>query len=170
MTTQLTNRQHFEISVETYWKQLCLSLAYQERLYTEALHCTRMEVLEDSGTFETGVRRRLRFIKPIEAPAAITRVVGSEVHIDQQSEFDARTQRWTYRLVPSVMRDRIDIRGVMHLEPSGTGIEQITVNTLSCRLFGLGGIIEPFMARSTEEGHTDAAKFTRRYIAEHRLR
>jgi hypothetical protein len=170
VTIELKNRQHFELSAETYWKQLCLNLAYQERLYKEALHCTRMEVLEDAGTFETGVVRRLRFIKPIEAPAAITKVVGSEVHIDQQSEFDARTQRWTYRLVPSIMSDRIDIRGVMHIEQSGTGIDQITVNALSCRMFGLGALIEPFMARSTEEGHTDAAAFTRKYIAEHRLR
>jgi hypothetical protein len=170
VTTELRNRQHFELSATTYWKELCLSLAYQERLYKEALHCTRMEVLEDAGSYETGVTRRLRFIKPINAPAAITKVVGSEVHIDQHSVFDPRSQRWTYRLVPSVMGDRIDIRGVMHIEQAGTGIEQITVNTLSCRMFGLGAIIEPFIARSTEEGHTDAAAFTRRYIAEHRLR
>jgi hypothetical protein len=170
VTTELTNRQSFAICADTYWKQLCLSLAYQERLYKEALHCTRMEVLEDTGSFETGLTRRLRFIKPIEAPAAITKVVGSEVHIDQHSEFDARTQRWTYRLVPSLMSDRIDIRGVMHVEPSESGIVQVTLNTLSCRLFGLGGIIEPFMARSTEEGHRDAAEFTRRYITEKGLR
>jgi hypothetical protein len=170
VTTELINRQHFEISPETYWRELCLNLAYQEQLYREALQCTRMEVLENTGSFETGVKRRLRFSKPIAAPAAIAKLVGTEVHIEQHSEFDARTQRWSYRIVPSVMSDRIDIRGVMHLEASGSGSDQVTANTIGCRLFGIGGIVEPFIARSTEEGHADAAAFTRRWIAAQGLR
>ncbi|MET0342901.1 MAG: DUF2505 family protein [Polyangiales bacterium] len=170
MTIELTNRQRFEISGETYWKDLCLNLAYQEALYREALKCDRMEVLENSGSFDTGLVRRLRFIIPIQAPAAIHKVVGSEVHIEQHSEFDAQKRTWTYRIVPSMLKDRIDIRGVMHVEQREGAIEQVTLNTIGCRMFGLGGIIEPFVARSTEDGHKDAAAFTRRWIAQHQLK
>lgn len=170
MTLALSHRQHFAVSLETYWRELCLSLVYQERLYREALGCSRMEVLENSGSYETGVKRRLRFTKTIDAPAAIAKLFGSAVTIEEHSSFDAGEQCWTYRMVPSLMGDRIDIRGRVRARTDGSGVEQLSENSVTCRLFGLGGIIEPFVARSTEEGNADKANFTRRYIEENSLR
>jgi hypothetical protein len=170
VTIELIHRQHFDVSAETYWKELCLSLVYQERLYREALGCERMQVLENSGSFEHGLKRRLRFSKAIDAPSAITRLFGSHVTIEEHSSFDAAAQCWTYRMVPSLMADRIDIRGRVRAEVNERGVEQISENSVTCRLFGLGAIIEPFVARSTEEGNADKASFTRRYIDENKLR
>ena len=170
MTIELENRQTFDVSVETYWRELCLSLEYQERLYCEALGCRRMDVLEHSGDFETGMHRKLRFEKPLDAPAAITKLFGSAVTIEEHSEFDAKQQRWSYRMVPAVMADRIDIRGVVQTGENNGKVEQIAHNTVSVRLLGLGGIIEHFVAKSTKEGTADKTNFTRRYIAEKGLR
>jgi hypothetical protein len=127
-------------------------------------------VLENSGSFEHGLKRRLRFSKPIDAPGAITKLFGSHVTIEEHSSFDAIAQCWTYRMVPSLMADRIDIRGRVRAEVNERGVEQISENSVTCRLFGLGSIIEPFVARSTEEGNADKARFTRRYIEENKLR
>lgn len=170
MTLEISHRQYFEVSLETYWKELCLSLVYQERLYREALGCHAMEVLEHTGDYETGMKRRLRFTKPIDAPAAITKMFGGAVTIEEHSAFDAREQCWTYRMVPSLMGDRIDIRGRVRAVAQGSGVEQRSDNTVACKMFGLGGIIEHFVARSTEEGNADKATFTRRYIDENKLR
>ena len=171
MTIELESRQTFDVSVETYWRELCLSLEYQERLYCEALGCNRMDVLEHSGDFETGMRRRLRFTKPIDAPAAVTKLFGSAVTIEEHSEYDAKQQRWSYRMVPSVMGDRIDIRGAVSLaNTSSASVEQLSQNSVSCRMFGLGSIVEHFVAKSTQEGNADKASFTRRYISEKGLR
>lgn len=169
MTIELTHRQRFPVSAQTYWRELCLSLEYQERLYREALGCLRMEVLENSGSLEQGIKRRLRFTKPIQAPAAITKMFGSAVTIEEHSSFDAERQLWSYRMVPSIMGDRIDIRGRVRIDARESEVEQISDNTVTCRLFGLGAIIEPFVARSTEEGHADKTAFTRRYIVEKKL-
>lgn len=170
MTIELEYRQTFDVSVETYWRELCLSLAYQERLYCEALGCNRMDVLEHTGDFENGMKRRLRFTKPIDAPAAVTKLFGSAVTIEEHSEFDAKQQRWSYRMVPSVMGDRIDIRGAVSLATQSGVLEQVSQNSVSCRMFGLGSIVEHFVAKSTQEGNADKANFTRRYIAEKGLR
>lgn len=170
MTLQISHKQFFEVSLETYWKELCLDLGYQERLYREALGCSGMEVLEHRGDYEAGMKRRLRFTKPIDAPAAINKLFGSHVTIEEHSTFDPREQCWTYRMVPSMMGDRIDILGRVRAVPHGSGVEQRSDNTVTCRLFGLGGIIEHFVARSTEEGNADKATFTRRYIEEKKLR
>lgn len=169
MTIELENRLHLPVSQDTFWQALCLSLEYQERLYREALGCLNMQVLENTGSFEQGIKRRLRFEKPIDAPAAITKIFGAAVKIEEHSEFDARAQCWRYRMVPAIMADRIDIRGTIRIEANGSGVEQVSHNSVTCRMFGLGAIIEPFVARSTEEGHRDKTEFTRRYIAEKQL-
>jgi len=170
VTIELNYRQHFDVSVETYWKELCLSLAYQERLYSEALGCSQMQVLENSGSYETGVKRRLRFTKAIDAPAAITKMFGSHVTIEEHSQFDAAHKTWTYRMVPAIVGERVDIRGRVQVEERPDGVEQMSGNSVSCRLFGLGSIIEHFVARSTEEGTADKTRFTLRYIEQHGLK
>jgi hypothetical protein len=169
VTIALSHKQHFDVSEETYWRELCLSLDYQERLYREALGCTGMEVLEHSGGYEQGMKRRLRFTKPIDAPAAVTKLFGSHVTIEEHSQFDPRERCWSYRMVPSMLSDRIDIRGRIRLITSGRGVEQQSANDVTCRMFGLGSIVEHFVARSTEEGNADKASFTRRYIEERGL-
>ena len=170
MTIDLENRQTFDLSAETYWKELCLSLEYQERMYREALGCTRMNVLEHSGDFATGMKRRLQFEKPIDAPAAVTKLFGKAVLLEEHSEFDPKAQRWTYRMVPGMMSDRLDIRGSIELTARNGHVEQVSKNSVTCKIFGLGGIIEHFIAKSTQEGNADKASFTRRYISEKGLR
>ncbi|MDB4991234.1 MAG: hypothetical protein JWN04_6412 [Myxococcaceae bacterium] len=170
MTQEIAHRQQFAVSIETYWRELCLNLDYQERLYCEALGCARMEIVELTGDYEKGMKRRLRFTKPIDAPAAITKLFGTHVTIEEHSEFDAREQCWSYRMVPSMMADRVDIRGRVHIVQGDGTIEQRSLNTVSCKMFGLGSIIEHFVAKSTEQGNADKAAFTRRYIEEKKLR
>jgi hypothetical protein len=165
------SRHTFAVSTtEIYWRELCLNLEYQERLYCEALGCRRMDVLEHSGDFEHGMRRKLRFEKPIDAPSAITKLFGSAVTVEEHSEFDAKEQRWSYRIVPAMLADRIDIRGVVRAAEQSGAVEQIARASVNVRLLGLGSIIEHFVAKSTEEGTRDKADFTRRYIAERGLR
>jgi hypothetical protein len=167
---ETTHRQHFAVSEDCYWRDLCLDLRYQERLYCEALGCIRMDVLELSGDVSTGMKRRLRFEKRIDAPAPIRKLFGEAVVLQEESVFDAQARRWSFRMIPAVFADRIDIRGVVSLEPTADGIDQVSVNTVTCKLFGLGSIIEHFVVKSAHEGNHDKAAFTRRYIQELGLR
>ena len=156
----------FDVSPETYWRELCLSLEYQEHVYREALHCTRMEVLEHTGGYEQGMKRRLRFTRALEAPAAVIKMFGSMVQIEEHSEFDAKAQRWSYRIVPAIMGDRIDIRGSVTLAPRPGGVEQHGITSVTVRIFGLGSLVEHFVLKATEEGSSDKNKVTRKYIAD----
>jgi Protein of unknown function (DUF2505) len=169
MTKELESRSVFGVSEETYWRELCLSLEFQERVYREALGCISMEVLMHEGGYEQGMRRRLRFKKPIDAPAAVTKVFGATVDLEEHSSFDAKTRVWEYRMVPAVMADRLDITGKIRLEPAASGVTQVSLNSVTCRLFAVGGIVEHFVAKSTADGVIDKLRFTERYIAEKRL-
>ncbi len=170
MTIEIEHKQRFALSPETYWRDICLSLAYTERLFLEALGFRSMEVLEHTGSYEHGLKRRLRLTKPLDAPAAVTKLFGAEVTLEEHSEFDAAAQCLHYRMVPGLLADRIDIHGTVRVRADAGEVEQIGNTNLTCRLFGLGGIIEPFMARSTEQSNADKAAFTQRYIAEKQLR
>jgi hypothetical protein len=168
METQ--HKQHFGVSEATYWRDICLSLDYQERLYCEGLGCRRMDVIELTGDVTSGMKRRLRFEKPIQAPAPIRKLFGDCVIIQEDSVFDAQAQRWSFHMIPPAFADRIEIRGVVSLAPTADGVDQVSVNTVSCRIFGVGSIIEHFVAKSAHEGNHDKAEFTRRYIREKGLR
>mgnify|MGYP005826706549 CR=1 FL=1 len=163
-------RWRFPVSAQTYWRDLCLSLDYQKRLYCEALGFVRMEVLENEGSYETGVRRRLRFEKPLEMPLPIRKLIGENVIIEEVSQFDPREQVWSYQMVPAVIGDKVEIRGAVRLDENAEGVEQLSKNSVSCKMFGIGSIIEHFVAKSTVEGNTDKANFTLKYIAEKGLR
>lgn len=170
MTIHNEYRQRFSVCSETYWRELCLNLEYQERLYREALGCVGMQVVELEGSYETGMTRRLRFTKPIDAPAAVRKLVGDTVALDEVSEWNAKDRVWSYRMVPAVLGDRIDIRGVVRLDETADGVEQISGSTVTCRIFGVASVVEHFVAKSSQEGNVNKAAFTRRYIAEKGLR
>lgn len=166
MTLETRVREAFSVDAETYWQKLCLSLEYQERLYREALGCTRMEVLELEGSYESGQTRRLRFEKPIDAPAPIRKLFGEVVTLEEISSFDPKLGRWSYRMLPPMLADKLDIRGVISLEPSEDGVDHVSVSSVTCSVFGIGSVLERFVARSAVEGAADKVLFTRRYIAE----
>jgi hypothetical protein len=169
MTIQISHRQTFDVCAETYWRELCLNLAYQERLYCEALGFRSMQILAHAGGYEQGMKRRLRLFKSLEAPAPVHGLFGSVVTMEEQSEFDPSAQRWSYRMVPVGLPFGIEVCGNLRLAICANGVEQVSETNLTCRLFGLGSAIEPFMARSTEQGHADRVAFTQRYIVENRL-
>jgi hypothetical protein len=170
VTIQTDFRQSFSVSSETYWRDLCLSLEYQERLYTEALGCTRMEVVELDGSIESGQKRRLRFQKKVEAPLAVRKLVGDTVSLEEVSEWNAAERRWSYRMIPAVIGDRVEIRGTLRLDEKQAGVEQISTCTVSCKIFGVGSVLEHFVAKSSHEANVNKAAFTRKYIADRGLR
>jgi hypothetical protein len=169
VTIQNDVLQRYRISAETYWRELCLNLDFQERLYGEALNCTNMQVVELDGTYETGQRRTLRFQKRIDAPLAIRKLVGDTVTLEEVSEWNARDRTWSFRMVQAALSDRLDIRGVIRVEDHAEGVTQTSRNIVTCRIFGIGGLIEHFVAKSTKEASADKAAFARRYIEERGL-
>ncbi len=170
MTVQISNRQPFDISPQTYWRDIWLSLPFLQRLYCEVLGFKAVELLEQQGDLESGLKRRLRMYKPVQGPAAVQKVFGSVMTMDEESEFQPKAQRWTYRMVPSRLADRMDVHGSITLAMRDGGIEQISEDSLSFKMLGVSAVIEPFMARETKQGHVDRTSFTQRYITEHKLR
>jgi hypothetical protein len=164
---QTERRERFSISAARYWQDVCLNLNFQERLYREGLGCEAIEVIKNDGSYDAGLRRHVRFVKASNAPAGLRKVFGDKVTVEEIGEFDPRQQRWTFRVIPGVMADKLTIRGSITLEDGGNGsVVEVLQQTFSCSVFGIGGLVERFVAKSLEEGERDRARFTQTYIRE----
>lgn len=162
---QNTHRARYPVSVETFWKDLCLNLDYQQELFMECLGCESMEVVKNAGDLDSGVERSLRFRKPIDAPSAVRKMFGNAVTMEEHGTFDPKTQSFSFTYRPPMLADRLHITGRTRVEPAGDGVEVITDTQFRCDLFGLGSILERFACSAGLDGQLDKERFTQRYIA-----
>lgn len=166
---QTTHRAHYAVRLETFWSELCLNLEYQEQLYMQCLGCESMEVVRNDGDTQTGVKRALRFRKPIDAPAAIRKMFGNSVTMEEEGTYDPASQTYAFQFRPPMLGDRFSITGLMRVQPTDAGVEVVTDTKFQCNMLGLGGLLERFAVSSAKEGTEDKRLFTERYIAERGL-
>jgi hypothetical protein len=165
-------RDTFDLSADTFWERVFFDREYQLRMYREALGCSYVEILEASGEGEaSGPRtRRLVFQQPVNAPAAVQKLFGNAMRMEERGHFDPVRQRWHFQMIPDQMPDRLKIAGETWLEPAGPGqIQRVCEMDFSVSVFGVGGLIERFMVSATAESYEKQARFIRAFIREKAL-
>jgi hypothetical protein len=71
---------------------------------------------------------------------------------------------------PNALADKLSIKGEMWTEPAGEGkIRRIFKADVTCKIFGIGGMIEKRIVSDLEKSYDKAAQFTNQYIAENSL-
>jgi hypothetical protein len=82
--------------------------------------------------------------------------------MEERGRFDTAAKRWRFSMVPDRMADKIKITGETWLEPRGAGqVERVTEMDYAVSIFGLGGVIEKFMASQSEESMEKQVRFIR---------
>ena len=110
------------------------------------------------------VERNLRFRKPIDAPAAVRKMFGDAVTMEERGTFDPKSQSFSFTYRPPMLADRLSITGRTTVTPSDGGVDVVTETQYRCDMFGLGSLLERFAASAGTEGTLDKERFTRRYI------
>ena len=67
---------------KVFWEKVFFDAAYQQRLHVEVLGATDFEILEQTGSVESGVKRRVRMAFAADTPAAIRKLVGDSFASD----------------------------------------------------------------------------------------
>ncbi len=164
---KITVRDAFDLDAERFWRDVFFSRAFLERMYREALGADKVEILGESGDTASGVTRRLRFSQKIDAPAPVRKIFGETTSMEEDGRFDASTRRWKFRMIPERMADKIDITGETWLEERGPGkVERVCELSVGVRIFAVGGLVEQYIASSTETSWAKQTAFTRKYIGE----
>lgn len=167
---KVTVRGTIETDVDTYWDAVFFDPEFNRRVYLEALGFRDFELLELTG--EPGERRtrKMRSEPATELPAALRKLAGGPLTYVESGAFDPATKEFTYALELSALGDKADIRGRLRVEPKGEKrCERIAELDISVRVFGVGGTIERFIAKTIQESYAKATGFTNRFIAENRL-
>jgi hypothetical protein len=163
---KITISHDFHTDPETFWSKLFLDPEYNRALYKEGLQFPDYEVLEERDT-GTEVVRRVRVTPKQEAPAAVQKLVGGRFSYVEEGRYDKASQRYRFRVVPATMADKIKAEGELRAEPAGAGrMRRVVDMTIEVKVFGIGGIVESFVAKSMQDSYAQAATFTNRWIAD----
>lgn len=156
--------QEFRCDAETFWSKLFFDATYNKALYLEGLKFASWEMLEQKDAGGTLVQR-VRMTPPSEMPAAMEKLVGGTISYVENGTFDKAKKSYAFEIVPDKMADRLELRGTIRTEAAGEKrIRRIGDIFLRAKVFGLGGMIEGFMAKSVTASYEAAARFTNDWI------
>jgi hypothetical protein len=74
------------------------------------------------------------------------------------------------QIKPNALADKLSVKGELWTEPAGPNkIRRMFKADVTCKIFGIGGMIEKRLVADMEKSYAIAAQFTNEYIAEKSL-
>ena len=154
----------FQCTPETFWQKLFLDAEFNSWLYLEKLRFPEYRVLEEKEQGGNLVRR-VSVKPPQNAPAVVQKLVGDGFSYVEAGTFDRAKQTYRFHVEPSAMGDKIRTEGEMRCLPLGDARCRRTLDmTIAVKVFGVGGIVEGFIAKSTQDSYEQAAKYTAEWL------
>ncbi len=157
----------FACKPETYWK-LNFDREMNEALY-KRLGFPDYTNLEQRET-DTEVFRRTQATPKMELPAAVQKVLGSGFKYTEETRWDKRTNRSTFKGIPSTMPDKLTTDGIMRIDAVGADRCRRTVDfTVEARVMLVGGIMESTAEKQMRDAYDKNAAFVNEWIKSHGL-
>jgi hypothetical protein len=164
---KFTVKHTLDIGADAFWKKLFFDAEYNRRLFLEALKFQEWQVLEEKDLGGGAIQRKVRQTPQVAVPSILKKVVGDSFYYTEEGRFDPERKRWSYRIVPSKLADKILTSGEFWVEPLGDKkVQRFCTVDLEIKIFGVGGAAESFVEKQTREIYDQAAAFTNRYIQE----
>lgn len=164
--TEITIRHELECDEETYWKCV-FAEDYNRRLYKETLKFPGYELV-DQKEDDQKIFRKVHVDPPTGSmPAAVKKVVGDKLSWIEEGTFDKGSKRYSFKVVPSAMPEKIQNRGVLWTEKlEGKRCVRLAQISIEVKVFMVGSIIEERLITDLRASYETAAKFTNEYVKE----
>lgn len=170
MATRFVCRNIFNTDPDTFWAKVFFDAEYNRGLYLDGLGFKSYEPVSLEEKPDGSKVRRFRTEPKTEAPAVVTKLIGGSLVYEETGTFDAKAKVWTYQVRTSKMADKVRIGGRYWLESRGDKrLERICEVDISVDVFGVGGVVESFIEKTTRETYVKATDFTNAFIAKHGL-
>lgn len=170
MTTRFVCRNIFNTDPDTFWAKVFFDDEYNHGLYLQGLGFKSYEPISLEEKPDGSKVRRFRTEPKTEAPAVVTKLIGGSLVYEETGTFDAKTKVWTYQVRTSKMADKVRIGGRYWLESRGEKrLERICEVDITVDVFGVGGVVESFIEKTTRDTYVKATEFTNAFIAKHGL-
>jgi hypothetical protein len=113
----------------------------------------------------TKLVRHVRCEPVREVPAPLAKVLdGHRFNYVEELEFDLETLRGRWRVVPSLLPEKVEAGGTQEFEDVGGKTKRIVRGEVKVSVFGIGGIVERFVVGEVQKSYDDAAAFTRGFL------
>ena len=152
------------ISVQRFWKDLFFSPEYTKQVHLQGLGCSSF-VVHKPCTGAPYYRRTFYNTPPLNIPSSLQKMVGDNIGYTEEGSFDPDTQRYNFRLVPSVLQKRLSIEGYYYIvEIDAHNLERHCVLQTTAKIFGVGKKVEEVIAQSNIDIQAKTADFSRMWI------
>jgi hypothetical protein len=160
----LTMQHELHTSEDGFWTEIFESEEFNEALYE---HLGLRYELESRDP-ATGLRRAR--VWPLDKlPSLLTSLLGGDVSLLEEGTRHPRHEHYDFTIVPTVLSDRILLKGSVSTEPLGPSACRRTVTMdIQVKILGLSGAVESLLERATREQYDDNAAFINDYLDKRR--
>jgi hypothetical protein len=161
----------FNCSEESFWSKVFFDEDYNRRLFLERL---KFSVWRELSREERGneIHRVIEAAPPVgDLPGALKAVVGEGVGYKEHGVFDRAARRYTVRVEPNRMADKIQVQLEMTTVADGPErCKRLVKGSVNAKIFGVGGLLEKKMIADMEKSYAKSAEFTNAYVQEKGIR
>lgn len=165
MTTKFEVRHVFPFPPETFWTRVHANVEFNDALYNEHLGHKYQILTNDAATGKW----LSRMFPKVDLPAVLAKAASGKeegFYLEEDGQLDKSTWTYTFKVTPSIMRDKVDVRGSMVILPHGDGgSERVVSFEIDVRAFGIGKIVESFVEMTVKRGYDDSGLFLQKYLA-----
>jgi hypothetical protein len=160
-----TMRHELECDEARFW-QVFLDREFNEAVY-KALDFPAWKLLEQKET-ETEIVRHLKATPKLDAPAAVTKLLGASFGYDEEGRFDKAAKTWKFVMKTNTLSEKLRNEGKVRIEARGEGKCTRVVDIVTeAKVFGVGGLIEGAFEKSLRGAWQKSADFMNRWLKEH---
>ena len=160
---KFTVTHEIRCDVDTFWK-VFLDKDFNQRLFREVLGFPEFNITEQNETDST-ITRRVTGTPKMNMPGPVTKLLGSNFRYSEEGKLDKGSKVWSWKMIPSVMADKLRQEGTMRVESAGPGkVRRIAEIVNEAKIFGLGGLIESSAEKQLREGWDASATFMNKFL------
>ena len=152
---------------ETFWK-IFLDPEFNERLYKDGLgfpDWKQVSLEEKDGKV---VRTTAGQPKLDDVPGPVAKIIGNGFRYTETGTLDQATKTWTWKLVPSMLADKVKQEGKMKIAPAGEGKVKRSVELfIEAKVFPISGMLESTTEKNMRAGWEKSAAFMNDWIKKH---
>jgi hypothetical protein len=114
----------------------------------------------------TRIIRHVRCEPVRDVPAPLAKLMdGHRFSYVEELDFDLETLRGRWRVVPSLVPDKVDASGTHDFEDVGGKTRRVVRGEVKVSVFAIGGLVERFVIGEVQKSYDDAAAFTQTFLA-----
>lgn len=138
---------------EAFGALLCQSVALRRKLISRQLDGNQL-----TRAVMVGPQR--------EIPKSVAKILGCErIEYIEHIDYTLGSFAGRWHTVSSVLPDKVRSAGTFAFEPMGADVLRVVEGDIDVKIFGLGGLVERFIAADVQNSYAQAAAFTNDYRA-----